>query len=442
MNPPRSSIDEMSQLVDELYDGNATPSTLARIESLILQHPRNLQAYVERFDFHCELLEQADHQPAELAALNVLHQSALATAQRESRRQWRMGLLVAACTLLVTVGIGWMFYSTVLSRIPVGTIASLSTNLKENSGPLELGQVVHLRETISIQKGIVSIQLSEVMIDLVGPGSIRLERGGVYLSRGTVIAKVAPKGIGFTVRTPQVKAVDLGTEFLVRHHPQEGSFVSVRRGAARAQQLDWRGEPIKEMDLTASRAARFSPESPSGKEVEYSANDYLPVDRSRGGVQRLTGAIRTPADVPASLASNEFTTPNHLLVIPEREVTLDSDLTVTSLSGPVTIPAGATVVSYLIHYDPTFLIHSAPRGAITFAGEIAAVIGSSAELNSTDPLFGLSQTQYESRSFRELELDEDEVRISDDRKTVSFFFGITPPELLDEARVLVVVGPP
>lgn len=438
MNTPRPSIDEMYQLVDELYDGNATSSNLARIESLILQSPRNLQAYVERFDFHCELLEQADHQPAELAALNVLHQSVLTTARRENHQQWRRGLLLVVCTLVVAAGMGWAFYSAVFSRIPVGTIASLSTDLKEKSSLLELGQVVHLRETISIRAGIVSIQLPEVMVDLIGPGSVRFERQGLSLSRGTVIATVAPKGIGFTIRTPEVEAMDLGTEFLVRHQPGEGSYVSVRRGAARAQQLDWRGEPVKVLDLTTSRAARFQQSDGVAKEVEYSVNDYLLVERSRGGIQRLSGAIRTNSGVPASLAGNQLTTPNHLLVVPEREVTLDSDLTVTSLSGPVTIPAGTTVGSYLIHYDPTFIIHSAPRGAVTFSGEIAAVIASSAELNVTDALFGLSQTQYESQSFRELELDEDEVRVSDDRKTVSFFFGITPPELLDEARILVV----
>lgn len=437
---PASSAEEMYYLVDQFYDGKIDPAGIARIEALILENPRNLQSYVERFDFHCELREQADYRPAELTALEMLHRSALSLAHREHRQQWHMGLLLAVCIFILLAGLGWM-YDSAVSRIPVGTIASLSADLKTASAPLQLGQVLRQRETISILEGIVSVQLPEVIIDLIGPATLRFERQGrVFLSRGTVVAKVEPGGIGFIVKTSETEVIDLGTEFLVRCDQQTGTYVSVRRGAAQTRQLDRSGTPVKIVDVTASRALQF-PSGGAEKEVAYSAEDFLPVDRSRGGIHRLTGALRTISDVPVSLASDQLTTPNHMLVIPEREITLDSDLTVNSLSGPVTIPAGTTVGSYLVHYDPTLIIHSAPRGAITFSSEIAAIIGSSVELNATDPLFGLSQMQYESQPFRELELDEDEAQVSDDRKTVSFFFGITPPELLDEARILVVLGP-
>lgn len=439
MSTEHSPADEMSQLVDLLYDGKIDHVGFDRIQSLILQDQRHLQTYVERFDFHCELHEQADHKPTEMMVLDVLHQSATTLARQESRQQWRAGILLLTCGIILGVGFGWLYYSTFLYATPVGTIASFSADLGTTSRTFEPGQVIRQRETISISKGILSVQLPEVMIDLIGPASIRFENSGrVLLTGGKVIANVDPKGIGFTVKTPETEVVDLGTEFLVRHHRDEGTYVSVRRGVAQARHLDWRGDPVKMIELTTSRAARFQQSDGVAKEVAYSGNDYLPVDQSRGGIRRLSGALRTLSEIPASLKSEQVTTPNHMLIIPERQITLEADLQVNSLSGPVRIPAGTTVNSYLIHYDPTLLINSGPRGAVTFHGQVAAVIGSATELITTDSLFGLAETSYESQAFRELELDEDEVQISDDRRTVSFFFGITPPKLVDEARILLI----
>jgi hypothetical protein len=44
---------------------------------------------------------------------------------------------------------------------------------------------------------------------------------------------------------------------------------------------------------------------------------------------------------------------------------------------------------------------------------------------------------FERQSFREIEPEEDEIHISDDRMTISFYFGLSPPAFLDEVRILV-----
>ncbi|HWL07179.1 MAG TPA: FecR domain-containing protein [Planctomicrobium sp.] len=437
---PRSPhpTEEMRSLVDDLYHGQINDAGLARMEELLLTDQGCLQIYVEHLDFHCELIDQADQTPPEIAALTGMQQYSQASAARESRRQLRMTLMMTASALLLMLGGGWIFFSTFWISPEIGTIISLSTHA-QSIPSVELGQVVRRGEKFDITQGVVSLQLPSVTVDVIAPAQLRWDNHQrLHLLHGTVVVKVDPDGRGFTVRTPDAEVVDLGTEFLVQHETQNGSYVSVRRGEARAKLLDWRGVPTKVIELTASRAAQIQRSSEVVRETEYSTEQYLPVDRSRGGIRRLTGVLRTISDPPGNLSSNQLTTPDHMLVIPERQVTLETDLTVIGLSGPVTLPKGTTVSSYLIHYDPTQSVSSISRGSVTFFGDIAAIIGTSVGLAATDSLFGNPATIFETQSFRELELDEDEIQISDDRKTASFYFGTDPPAYLDECRILVI----
>jgi len=437
------STREVEQLVDLMFDSQIDGQGMDRLQQLMWEDQTHLQAYIHRLDFHCELLDQSDHKSSEAATLDMIQQITLASARQESQKYWRATFLLTSCASALALLLGWLYYSTILVPPMVGTIASLSTDLQSVETPLELGQIIRLRQTLTIPQGIATLQLPHLMLDIIGPASVRFERENrVSLAHGTIVAKVQPEGIGFTVVTPESEIVDLGTEFLVEHSAEKGTHFSVRRGAAQARLLDWRGLPTHVLDLTASRAAWFQMSTRTAKEVNYSVTPYRPVDESRGGIRRLTGALRTVTEAPESMASEQFTTPNHMLVMPERQVTLAAPLTVEGINGPVTIPAGTTLRSYLIHYDPTALVSFAPRGAVTFWGQIAALVVSSSGLTATDDPFALPGVQFEPRDFRQLELEEDEIQISDDRKTVSFFFGVSPPEFLDQARVLVIEESP
>lgn len=434
-----SPTEEMRGLVDRLYDGQIDTAGLNRMADLLRTSQACLQTYVEQFDFHCELLDQADQTPPETVALISMQRYSQASAARESRMQWRLNFAMTISTLLVLLGIGWMFSRAVWVPPEVGTIISLSTHA-QSATPLELGQVVRRGETFDITRGVVSLQLPSVIVDVIAPARVCWDHDRqLTLRHGTVVVEVAPAGRGYTVSTSDGEVVDLGTEFLVNHETGKGTYVSVRRGQAQAKLLDWRGAPTNVIELTAARAAQIKSSSKTVREIAYQPEQYRPADRSRAGIHRVSGAIRTIEEAPASLKSDELTTPNHMLVIPERQsVVLDAPLTVESLTGPITLPRGAVVSSYLIHYDPTDKVSFAPRGAVAFHGKIAAVVGTSSGLNATDALFGLPGIATESAEFRELELEEDKIQVSDDHRTVSFFWGVSPPEFLDEARILVI----
>lgn len=443
MGTDLSPMDEVRQLVDQFYSGRIETSKLKRMASLVATDQRCLQAYVEQLDFHSTLTEQADRRSSMVAVLNCLQQPETNSTASRWRRQPSTLTAILVGTILLAAVIGAVFYGGILVPGQVATVASLSADLETEPVSLELMQIIRQGQTISVKRGILSLQLPDVMVDLIGPVSARLERKNcIFLSNGMAVIKVQPRGIGFAVKTPDAEVVDLGTEFFVQHDEAKGTHVSVRRGAAQAKLLDWRGLPTKTVELTAAQAAQFQQSTEQVREAEYVSEYYLPADRSRGGIRRITGGLRTVSEPPVSFKSNQTTTPNHMLVIPERQsVVLESPLTIEGESGRTTIPAGTTISSYLIHYDPTLAANSAPRGSVTFWGEITAVIGRTSGLQETDPLFGLPETVYETGAFRELEQKKDEVRLSEDRKSASFFFSVSYPEFLDEARVLVIESP-
>ncbi|WP_437221798.1 FecR domain-containing protein [Planctomicrobium sp. SH661] len=439
MSSDQIRVTEVLQLADAYFDGNIDAEGIARLEHLLDTDMACLHAYVERTDFHGKLLEKADPQSDEQATLSVLREFSEACERREHRVFRNYILLSAASLLLVGCGLSWMFFANPFSGSSLGRITHLTSSTVTSSGSLELGKVVRTGDTITVDQGVLSFELAHVVLDLVGPAQLKLkDETRVQLLHGTLTAHVLPGGEGFTVSTNDAEIVDLGTEFSVRYDLLKGTEVSVRRGKARVSLLDYSGAPSKILDLTTSRAARFERSRALATETAFDPQSFREVDRTRGTIRSITGQFRTETELPASLLVEETPTPNHMLILPEkRHFVLTEDLEVDTAEGRKRIAAGTSVSSYLVHYDPTSSASFAPRGSITFFGKIAAVVTGSDALQQTDPLLGSPQIKYETRRSRGLE-QYDELRISDDQRTVSFFFRMDSPEYQDQTRIIVI----
>lgn len=435
-----SPREEVRQLADAMYDRRMSPESMRRLDELIADDLGCLQAYVERIDFHGEILNRAqDRRQANQAASAVARMVRTRHVQ-ESRQSQRLAATTAACVLFMAGLIGWMAWSKDLFSSRVGVIAGLTSNVPDGAAGFELGQILRKGYVLSLDEGIATLQLPHVLVDVIGPARLKLKSiRQIELQSGSVHAVVQKGGEGFSVRTQDSEVVDLGTEFVVTCTPGSGTEVNVRRGRVQTSLFDWRGVPTKVLELTDNRAATFLQRSEQAREIDFKPKVFQPVDLTRGGIRSIDGALRTAAQPPVTLQSNQLTTPNHMLVVPERQdVVLEQDLVITGLEGPTKIPAGSTLSSYLIHYDPTARVSFAPRGAVTYFGRIATVLVTSSALHATDATFGLEGAIYDQSEARGLELPGDEIRISNDRKTISYFFGVDLPSFLDEARVLVV----
>lgn len=426
-----------------MFDRRINAQGIQRLDELLTTDIGCLQAYVERIDFHGELIDQSTERRSLSLAASAMDQIARATTRRERLFNWSLIAGTAACLSVMVGTFCWLALTGLLLPASIGTIASLTSDLQSGAS-LELGEVVRKGRVFNLSDGMLTLQLPHVMVDVVGPSKIRIDdERNMELLSGTIHAHVHSGGEGFTVRTRDSVVVDLGTEFVVTHQLDRGTQVSVRRGRVQASLLDWSGAFSKKLDVTTERSALFSQKTQSAREVNYVPETFEKVDRARGSIKLIDGMLRTATQPPTSLASQQLPTFNQMLVIPEqRAVVLNQDLEVTGISGPIRLPAGAVISSYLIHYDPDILLNKAPRGAVTFDGDILTVITTAAQLFSTDAQFGLPGVDYGNSSVRELELDEDEVRISDDRKTASFYFGVTGAEPVDQARILVLARAP
>ncbi|HWL08237.1 MAG TPA: FecR domain-containing protein, partial [Planctomicrobium sp.] len=437
-----ASSEEVRLLADAMFDGRIASAQVQRLDELIFSDLGCLQAYLERMTFHAEVLRQAEGRTSGQAAMGVMKEFStsirLQRRRDQIRQYWMIGSLVTALLIMVP---GMFYLNGAFQPAPLGIVSGLSQDLQITGNRVDLGQVVRIGETFSITHGIVSIQLPHALVDVLGPATVRLEGSEkLSLSTGKLFAKILTQNTRLTVTTPDVEVVDLGTEFLVEHQPETGTVVSVRQGRVRASLLNWQGQPSKVLELTDRRSAQFQGGNRLVKEAEFRSQNFIPIDRSRGGIRSIDGALRMVSEAPADLRAEQVQTPNHMLVIPElQNVVLEQELVANSLEGPVHIPAGTTVSSYLIHYDPPEGVTSAPRGGVKFFDTVTAVIVDSNGLQATDSIFGLNETQFEPAQYRELELDEDQVHISKDRQTVSFYCGVNPGEHLDEARILVIV---
>ncbi|WP_437231007.1 FecR family protein [Planctomicrobium sp. SH661] len=436
----RSNIDEVRQLADAVFDRHVSAHTMQRIESLITGDLGCLQAYVERIGFHADLMNQSVERSSARQAEFAMDRILVSQAHAEGRRRW-LNMSLMATGLLLAVGFGaWIAISPAKLSPQVGTVAHLTSDARlDAAASIELGQIVRENEWYTVNHGIVSLELPHVAVDLIAPVTIRLQANQTLeLKRGSVHVLVAPGGEGFTVATPNSQVIDYGTEFSVEYQPAKGTEVHVLQGKVQASLLSPLGNVLRVLDLTAKRSAQIPERQPQIREINFASGTFERVEKARGKIQKIDGALRTVAELPPSLQGQAVTTTNHMLVVPERQhVIIEKEISVEGLSGPVRIPAGTSVSSYLVHYDPDEWTTFAPRGAVTFDSPIAAVLVGAESLNSTDSLFGLAATAYETEAFRELELDEDEVRLSDDRKTVSFYFGVSGEKSLDQARILL-----
>jgi len=435
----RPSADEVQFLADAAFDSHASLHQLQRLDELISSDLGCLQAYVERIGFHSDLMKQATERNSLRQAESALDRILNSRVRREKRERLILRSVVGACAALVVGVIAWVATTPRPLAPQVGIIASLTTDVVSQKSSMELGQVIREGGVYSIDSGILSVQLPNVTVDLIGPTTIELTNATqVLLRQGTLHALVQSGGEGFTVRTPGSVVVDLGTEFTVGYQQERGTEVNVSRGRVQASLLDRHGNSTKLQEVTDRRALHLSERQATVKEVNFSSENFLLIEQARGTIRSIDGALRTMTKAPPSLKAEELQTTNHKLVIPEQQnVVLEQELTLNGLDGPVHLPAGTRLASYLVHYDPDDWTTFAPRGAVTFDGTIAAVIVDGANLLATDSIFGLSETRYEPGKFRELELDEDEVRLSNDRKTVSFYFGVSGGKSIDQTRILV-----
>ncbi|MBN2217002.1 MAG: FecR domain-containing protein, partial [Pirellulales bacterium] len=269
---------ELRRLVNLVCDGELTLEEHQRLEGILSYDASARAFYYECLALHGELSWNGaagrggtteeipasitgPRSPAVNPILNLLDTGFHHVAGLFSR-----GIVV---TVLLTIGLpGILLLLLVLqvSRQPVvpGPIATV-TRMHEcvwsdNTATASPGTNLFAGEQLRLAKGFVEITyVRGARVLLEGPATFKVSGGGKgFLGNGSLVATAGKGAEGFTIQTPAIAVVDLGTEFGVRVEDERGTAeVEVFQGKVELTTADKEdsGKTFRH-PLSAGQAAR------------------------------------------------------------------------------------------------------------------------------------------------------------------------------------------
>jgi len=166
--------------------------------------------------------------------------------------------------------------------------------------------------------------------------------------------------------------------------------------------------------------------------------------------------VETNLPVNMSIVEGDFEDNGKAFIFKERDdfdlaAPLPVDITEPGDYGPApaiqpTIGPGVHFESWLLHFDPVGQSNSTTsiEGNVTFDNRIVGLIVTFATLNATDAFPGASVSEnvtYSGDLNRGLELDNDVIKLSDDRLTLSFNTLIASFGAIDQIRIITIPEP-
>jgi len=220
--------------VSRLLDGDLSAGEFAQLESHLRASAGARARYLDCIDLHnllqLELGPRALVQPAPAAVIPMDR-----ILQKQRRKALRAALLAAAAVVMLGATVMW--YILVPDRPPVLsfravpgsalTVTHASNGDAPRDGQLEPGSRLQLAD------GALELRFGTGVRSIIqAPADLTLhDEDHLHLEQGTAWFEVPAEAVGFTVQTPGVTAVDLGTEFGVLSGPDDRDEVHVFTGA-------------------------------------------------------------------------------------------------------------------------------------------------------------------------------------------------------------------
>jgi hypothetical protein len=258
-------------LLDTVLDGSYSESDRAEFSALLEEHPELTPLVVKQLRTHALLnwklapstlapqgfdvmpaREEADGDADFVCDLN--DKDATATDRPTPQSSWRtyVGWIGAvAATLLVAALI------SAPGRTGVGRVVDAQTAVFAKSSTAIVGDRVAAGR-LEIESGRFAMEFeNDVKFEITGPASCEIVSGMlVKLQSGQATADVPRWARGFTIETPDVEVIDLGTRFGVATSDAGKTDVVVFEGLVDLKSLSTNKRPFKRR-LTQGEAARI-----------------------------------------------------------------------------------------------------------------------------------------------------------------------------------------
>ena len=232
---------ELEILISKLHDGVATEEELRRIESILSGDPEACEFYLDYTELCVQMdLELGARIPLEISNDTVPIQISQSTSRfykGQSTKQiltpnWKpLPWFAAAATIIIFAGSLSLLLNKRVSIAPTEAKAaqvesithdglailmeSVGANFVDNGmQPTKTNGILYPGEII-LESGITAIEFySGARVILEGPAILELtSENSAILREGRIRAQVPPQACGFSVSTPQIEVIGLGTEF-------------------------------------------------------------------------------------------------------------------------------------------------------------------------------------------------------------------------------------
>lgn len=219
--------DDMKNLFDEYLEATITPERLQQLEQYLRADETLRASFVRYAQLHTDLLWNL-----RVERLTEQTLAKLPAPPRASHRyRWYAGTAVA---LLLTLGLGWWLgQRQAKDTEPVAWVVNAQDcRWTHGESPASL----HVGTALELDRGLVEVRFrSGATVLLDGPARLEfLSANSGQVHHGRITARVPEQAIGFELRSPEGRIIDLGTEFGMTVHPDGQSEVYVFEGEIEA----------------------------------------------------------------------------------------------------------------------------------------------------------------------------------------------------------------
>lgn len=315
-----NSIRELRRLIDERCDGSLSPQDETRLNSRLADDAEARKIYLQHIWMEAELYglhaplaldipaDSGDvpHMgPSELVSeiqtdLLLADTTTSASLRRRTTSMphypW---LSIAAAALVASVLTGWLVYQGVndrgllaMLRAPQSTEAPAESMSGEQVATITgtrdclwaegqtgvgFGSKVCVRQLLRLEAGLAEVTFKNgTRVILEGPSAyLVVGRNDAKLLTGQMSAAVPSTAISFTIRTRHLAIDNVGAQFGLIASADGHSEVHVFKGPIHVRAVDFQGQGVREVRLSATEAIRLNPLSANFAKFSADADRFV-----------------------------------------------------------------------------------------------------------------------------------------------------------------------
>lgn len=259
-------------LLQRVAEGDVTRKEFDQFQSRLREEPALMEIFQSYSVLHHTLIEEFEGMPLR----RITGRKVMA-----GNSWWAVGSLAAAAAVALIVAVQWMGSPKNEPVVAAPSEVEFSEDAIWNSkGGLQLVDGVWRIEDgseLSLIQGRAKLLLSDHAEAVVtGPSELRMDNPeNLFLKQGRGFFRLTDGNASLSVRTPSLKAIDLGTAFAISANRGKPDEVHVLEGKVRLEV----GGVVSGSDLAAGDGARVDSEA-KVERFEVTGNDF-PTDLGR-----------------------------------------------------------------------------------------------------------------------------------------------------------------